>query len=76
MELASNWQVAYKPKPDWNFEVFGFYTTAFLNEFITIGELGNLNFAMQKTILEKKGRITLNFNDILFSQKSRELLQY
>ncbi len=70
------WQVAYKPLPDWNFEISGFYTTAFLNEFITISELGNLNFAIQKTILEKKGRITLNFNDILFSQKSRGQLQY
>jgi len=40
--------------PDWNFEISGFYSTAFLNEFITISELGNLNFAIQKTILEKK----------------------
>jgi hypothetical protein len=70
------WQVAYKPRPDWNFEVSGFYTTAFLNEFITIQELGNLNFAIQKTILEKKGRITLNFNDILFSQKQTGRLIY
>ena len=70
------WQVAYKPRPDWNFEVSGFYTTAFLNEFINISELGNLNFAIQKTILEKKGRITLNFNDILFSQKTCGQLQY
>lgn len=70
------WQVAYKPRPDWNFEISGFYTTAFLNEFITIQELSNLNFAIQKTILEKKGRITLNFNDILFSQKTRGKLLY
>jgi hypothetical protein len=70
------WQVAYKPRPDWNFEISGFYTTAFLNEFVTIQELGNLNFAIQKTILEKKGRITLNFNDILFSQKTRGKLLY
>ncbi len=70
------WQVAYKPRPGWNFEIAGFYTTAFLNEFVTIQELGNLNFAIQKTILEKKGRITLNFNDILFSQKTRGKLLY
>lgn len=70
------WQVSYKPRPDWNFEISGFYTTAFLNEFINVSELGNLNFAIQKIILEKKGRITLNFNDILFSQKTLGQLQY
>jgi len=72
----SYWQVAYKPCPDWNFEISGFYTTVFLNEFITISELGNLNFAIQKSILEKKGRITLNFNDVTFSHKTRGQLQY
>jgi len=70
------WQVSYKPKPGWNFEVSGFYTTALLEEFIEIGELGNLNFAIQRTFLEKKARISLNFNDILFSQKNRGSIVY
>jgi hypothetical protein len=68
------WQVSYKPKPGWNFEVSGFYTTSLLEEFIEIQELGNLNFAIQKTFMEKKARISLNFNDILFSQKNRAAL--
>jgi biopolymer transport protein ExbD len=75
-----NWQayfqVSYKPKPGWNFEVSGFYTTSLLEEFIEIQELGNLNFAIQKTFMEKKAKISLNFNDLLFSQKSRGSIVY
>jgi outer membrane receptor protein involved in Fe transport len=70
------WQVAYKPTPAWNIEVSGFYLTPFLNEFIEIGDLGSLNFAVQHIFWEKKARLTLNFNDILFSQRSRGLIQY
>ncbi|MBV9988347.1 MAG: TonB-dependent receptor [Chitinophagaceae bacterium] len=70
------WQVAYKPRPGWNIEVSGFYTTNFLNEFIEIGELGNLNLAIQRVFMDKKARLTLNFNDLLFSQRSRGSIQY
>jgi ACT domain-containing protein len=70
------WQVSYKPTPAWNFEVSGFYLTPFLNEFIEIGDLGSLNFAVQRIFWDKKARLTLNFNDLLFSQRSRGLIQY
>ncbi len=70
------WQVAYKPRTDWNIEVSGFYTTNFLNEFITIRELGNLNMAVQKSFMEKKLRVTLNINDMFFTQRSDGSLQY
>jgi hypothetical protein len=70
------WQVSYKPTPVWNFEVSGFYLTPFLNEFIEIGDMGSLNFAIQHSFLDKKARLTLNFNDLLFSQRSRGVIQY
>jgi hypothetical protein len=70
------WQVSFKPTPVWNFEVSGFYTTNFLDEFIELGEMGSLNFAIQRTFFEKKAKISLNFNDILFSQKTRGALVY
>jgi len=70
------WQVAYKPTPAWNIEMSGYYLTPFLNEFIEIGDLGSLNFAVQHIFWEKKARLTLNFNDILFSQRSRGMIQY
>ncbi|MBY0481293.1 MAG: TonB-dependent receptor [Chitinophagaceae bacterium] len=70
------WQVAYKPKPSWNIEVSGFYTTKFLEEFLTINPLGSLNLAIQKSFWEKKGKLTLNFNDLLFSEKSTAMIDY
>jgi DNA-directed RNA polymerase alpha subunit len=70
------WQVAYKPKADWNVELSGFYTTNFLNEFIMLRELGNLNIAIQKTFMEKRARVTLNINDVFFTQRSYGELKY
>lgn len=64
------WQVAYKPLPTWSMEVSGYYTTKFLNEFFTIGSQGSLGIAIQKTIWGNKGKLTLNFNDVLFSEKT------
>ncbi len=64
------WQVEYKPAPTWSMEVSGYYTTRFLNEFFTIGKQGSLGVAIQKTFWDKKGKLTLNFNDVLFSEKT------
>ncbi len=70
------WQVAYKPVPSWSFEVSGFYTTQLLDEFIIINDMGSLNIAAQKLLWNKKGRISLNFSDILFGQRTRGALVY
>lgn len=70
------WQVAYKPNDSWNFEVSGFYMTQFLEEFITINHISALNFAIQKTFWNKKGRLSLNINDILYGQNTTAFLQY
>ena len=75
-----NWmfysQVTYRPTSTLSFEVTGFYTTRFLEEFLTLEPLGNLNFGVQKTIWDKKGRISLNCNDILYSDRAKGRLQY
>ena len=70
------WQVAYKPADTWNIEVSGYYITKFLSEFFTIKSQGALNFAIQKSIRDNKGKFTLNFNDVLFSEKSRGSILY
>lgn len=70
------WQVNYKPTSTLSLEVSGYYLTKFLNEFITIDHLGSLNFALQKTILNKKGKLSLNVNDILFSDNVLGIIQY
>lgn len=70
------WQVAYKPKSNWNIELSGFYTTKFLEGFLTINPLGSLNLAIQKSFWDKKGKLTLNFNDILYTEKSSAMIDY
>ncbi len=70
------WQVAYKPTTTWSFEVSGFYTSQLLNEFIIINDMGSVNLGIQKSLWDKKGRINLNFSDILFGQKTRGSLVY
>lgn len=70
------WQVAYKPVTDWSIEVSGYYTTRLLNEFFTIGQQGSLGIAIQKSVWEKKGKFTLNFNDVLFSEKTKGSVAY
>ncbi|OQP39260.1 hypothetical protein A4D02_18225 [Niastella koreensis] len=64
------WQVAYKPTPAWSFEFSGYYTTALLNEFILINHMGSVNLAVQKFLWDKKAKVSLNFNDLLFSEKT------
>jgi hypothetical protein len=70
------WQVAYKPNDSWNFEVSGYYMTQSLQEFIIINHLGALNIAIQKSFWNKKGRLTLNINDMLYGEKTYGFLQY
>ena len=70
------WQVAYKPADTWNIEISGYYMTKSLQEFITLNDLGAFNFAIQKSIWNKKGRLSLNFSDIFFSERSAGFIKY
>ncbi|HYH16148.1 MAG TPA: outer membrane beta-barrel protein, partial [Flavisolibacter sp.] len=69
-------QVTYRPSPTLSFEVNGFYMTRFLEEFLTIEPFGNLSFGIQKTIWNKKGRISLNCNDVFYTNRTKARLQY
>jgi hypothetical protein len=75
-----NWvayaQIAYKPTGTLSFEMSGFYMTRFLNEFLTIEPFGNLNVAIQKTFWEKKGRLSLNMNDLFYTNKTTADILY
>jgi outer membrane receptor protein involved in Fe transport len=75
-----NWmlysQITYRPLPTLSFEVNGFYMTRFLEEFLTLEPFGNINLGIQKTIWNKKGRISLNCNDILYTNRTKGRLQY
>jgi hypothetical protein len=62
-------QLSYKPIPTLTIEASGFYSTKQLNEFIVLKPFGSLNFGISKTFWEKKGRLSLNVNDVFYSQK-------
>lgn len=64
------WGVTAKLPSDIKVEVNGFYMTKFLDEFLTIGNLGGLNIGASKTFWDKRGRLSVNFQDILYSQNT------
>lgn len=69
-------QLTYKPTDTWSIEANGYYMTAFLNEFIEIQPMGALNFGVAKTLMDKKLRLSLNFNDVFYSQVTRGQISY
>ncbi|MBC7867419.1 MAG: outer membrane beta-barrel protein, partial [Gloeobacteraceae cyanobacterium ES-bin-316] len=70
------WQVAYKPIKTYTLEVSGYYISKFLSEFFTLKDQGALNLAVQKTIADNRGKLSLNFNDVFFSEKTRGSVLY
>lgn len=70
------WQVAYKPTDTWSFEISGYYMTKSLQEFIILDKLGSFDFAIQKSFWNKKGRLTLNFSDVFYNEKSSGFIKY
>lgn len=69
-------QLTYKPADTWSIEANGYYMTAFLNEFINIQPMGALNFGIAKTLMDKKLRLSFNFNDVLYSQVTKGEIAY
>jgi len=65
------WQVAYKPQPSWSFEISGYYTTQLLNEFIVINNMGSVSLAVQKSLWDKKGKVSINCSDVFFGERTR-----
>jgi Outer membrane protein beta-barrel family/Carboxypeptidase regulatory-like domain len=52
-------------------EVDGYYLTPFLNEFLVIDGMGAVNLGVSKTFWDARGRVALNWNDILYSERTR-----
>lgn len=79
---ASRWHwlaycgiTASLPK-DVKIELNGFYMTKFLEEFITIGNLNGFNIGASKTFWDKRGRLSLNYNDIFYGQKTNAEINF
>jgi hypothetical protein len=75
-----NWiaygQIAFKPDPTVSIETSFFYSTRFLSEFLIIEPLGNLNFAVSKTFLERKLRVAVNVSDIFYNNNTKGIIDY
>jgi len=69
-------EMAYKPSPTWSIEATGFYVTKLLDEFTITNGFGGLNCGVQHSLWDRKGKISLNVNDVLFSQKIKSTLNY
>lgn len=70
------WGVTAKLPTDIKLEVNGFYMTKFLDEFMVIGSIGSVNLGASKQFWEKRGKLSVNFNDMLYSQKTNALIAY
>jgi outer membrane receptor protein involved in Fe transport len=70
------WGVTAKLPADIKLEINGFYMTKFLEEFLTIGSIGSLNMGVSKQFWEKRGKLSFNFNDILYTQKTDAVIGF
>lgn len=61
---------------DFKLEMGGFYMTKFLEEFLTIDNIAGMNFGISKTFDEKRGRLSLSFNDIFYSQNTNATIDF
>jgi hypothetical protein len=57
-------------------EINGWYMTRFLEEFLTIGQMGGLSIGASKTFWDKRGRLSLNINDIFYTQNSNAEIDF
>lgn len=70
------WQINANLPADFKLEIGGWYMTKFLEEFFDIGAMGGLNFGVSKTFWDKRGRLSLSVNDVLYTQQSRVSVDY
>ena len=79
---ASRWHwLAYtgatiKLPHDIKMEVNGWYMTKFLEEFLTINRMGGMYLGVSKTFLDKRARLSLNYNDILYSERTDAMINF
>jgi outer membrane receptor protein involved in Fe transport len=70
------WQINGNLPKDFKLEIGGFYMTKFLQEFLLIDNLLGIDLGISKSFADKKGRVSLSFDDILYSQKTNALIEF
>lgn len=68
------WGVTANLPNDIKLECNGFYMTKFLEEFLTINTIAGVNFGISKSFWDKRGRISLNVNDIFYTQQTNAVI--
>ena len=61
---------------DIKLEFNAFYMTKFLDEFFTIGNIGSFSFGASKTFMDKRARLSVNFNDVFYSQNASGIVDF
>ena len=57
-------------------EINGFYMTKFLEEFLTISPIGGLSIGASKSFWDKRGRISVNVNDVFYTQPNKFVIDF
>jgi Outer membrane protein beta-barrel family/Carboxypeptidase regulatory-like domain len=68
------WGVTANLPGDIKAEVNGYYLTSFLNEFLVIDNLGALNVGISKSFWDARGKFSLNWNDVFYSEKTSAVI--
>lgn len=61
---------------DFRMEIGGYYMTKFLEEFLTIDNIAGIDIGISKSFDEKRGRVSLSFNDIFYSQNTNATIDF
>lgn len=75
-----NWlgylQMNIKLSKTFTAEFYGYYMTPFMREFMIVQRSATINVGLQKSLWDKQGKITLNINDILYTNPIKADLNY
>mgnify|MGYP003591945129 CR=1 FL=1 len=70
------WQINANLPKDFKLEFGGFYMTKFLEEFVVIDPIGGANLGVSKSFNDNKGKVSLSWNDIFYSENANITIQY
>lgn len=72
----SNINVSLKISQTLKAEINAFYTSGTLNEFMSISSFSGVNLALQKSILNNKGKLSFSANDIFYKNSTVSIVNY
>ncbi|MBK8701386.1 MAG: TonB-dependent receptor [Saprospiraceae bacterium] len=70
------WGINVQLPAETKLEIGGFYMTKFLEEFLLVNKLAALNLGLSKTFWDKKARLALSYNDVLYSEITNAIIDF